>query len=86
MKKKTIFALLQMYINKEPMPKRIKYELMEEGYKYFRWEDYDCFEYVNEGDETCFLSDTPWHHYMDEVEIVDEPRTVPLYPMKKGEE
>lgn len=75
MKYKTIFGLLQMYINKEPMPKRIKYGLMQDGYKYFRWEDFDRFEYVNEGDETCRLSTTPWHHYMDEVEIVDEPKT-----------
>ena len=79
MKTKTIFELLQMYVNREQtghremlMPKRIKYDLMRDGYKYFRWEDYDCFEYVNEGDETYFLSNTPWHHYMDEVEIVEE--------------
>lgn len=72
MKTKTIFELLQMYVNKEQMPKRIKYDLMRDGYKYFRWEDCDCFEYVNEGDETYFLSNTPWHHYMDEVEIVEE--------------
>ena len=72
MKTKTIFELLQMYVNREQMPKRIKYDLMRDGYKYFRWEDCDCFEYVDEGDETYFLSNTPWHHYMDEIEIVEE--------------
>ena len=70
MKPKTIFDLLQMYINKEEMPKRIKYDLMQDGYEYFRWDGEDAEEYVCETDKMCFLN-PPWHHYMDEVEIVD---------------
>ena len=68
---KTIFDLLQMYLNREPMPKRIKYEMMMDGYEYFRWDE-DAEEYINEGDRTCLLRETPWHHYMDEVEIIEE--------------
>lgn len=71
MKTKTIFELIQMYLNKEPMPKRIKYDMMLDGYKYFIWSD-DADEYICETDRTDPLrSEVPWHHLLDEVEIVE---------------
>ena len=71
MKTITIFELIQMYLNKEPMPQRIKYELMVDGYEYFYWDD-DAEEYVNETDRSCTLrTEAPWHHLMDPVEIVE---------------
>lgn len=67
----TIFDLLQMYLEKVPMPKRIKYEMMMDGYEYFRWDD-DAEEYICEGDPSDPLRyEVPWHHMMDEVKIVD---------------
>lgn len=70
METKTIFELIQMYLNKVEMPNRIKYEMMMDGYEYFRWDD-DAEEYICETDKDCLLRETPWHHLMDEVDIVD---------------
>ena len=61
-----IINLMENYLNGDGMPKRIRYPLMQEGYQYFRW---NYSEYVCETDEDCTLS-VPWHHLMDEVEIV----------------
>ena len=70
----TIFELLKMYLDKKPMPQRIRYWLMRDGYEYFRWDD-DAEEYRNEADNTCYLGgSTPWHHMMDEVDIIEEAR------------
>lgn len=65
-----IIQLIRDYLNGEDMPKRIKYEMMMEGYEYFRW-DAENEEYVCETDDKCFLSLVPWHHLMDFVEIVE---------------
>ena len=68
---KTIYELIQMYLNKEPMPRRIKYDMMLDGYKYFVWSD-DADEYICETDRTDPLrSEVPWHHLLDEVEIIE---------------
>lgn len=70
----TIFDLLKMYLDKKPMPQRIRYWLMRNGYEYFRWDD-DAEEYICEGDPTDPLRcEVPWHHMMDEVEIIEEAR------------
>lgn len=65
-----IIQLIRDYLNGEDMPKRIKYEMMMEGYEYFRW-DAESEEYVCETDDKCFLSLVPWHHLRDFVEIVE---------------
>ena len=72
MKTTTIFNLLQMYINREPMPKRVKWWLAQDGYEYFRWDE-DAEEYINEGDPTWLMREIPWHHYTEEgVDIIEE--------------
>lgn len=68
---KTIFELIQSYINNEEMPRRIKYDIMMDGYEYFYWDD-NAEEYRCENDKDCYLSETPWHHLLDEVEIIGE--------------
>lgn len=64
-----IIQLMKDYINGEKMPKRIKYDMMQEGFQYFRW-DAEESEYVCETDEHCFLQ-VPWHHLLDSVEIIE---------------
>jgi len=69
-----IIQLIRDYLNGEDMPKRIRYDMMMDGYQFFRW-DADAEEYVCEADSKCFLSAAvPWHHLRDFVEIV-EPQT-----------
>jgi hypothetical protein len=67
-----IIQLIKDYLNGEDMPKRIRYDMMMDGYEYFRW-DSENEEYVCETDDKCFLSAVvPWHHLRDFVEIVEE--------------
>ena len=65
----TIINLMLAYLVKAPMPERIRYNMMQEGYETFRWDD-EAMEYLCEADERVTLR-VPWHHLEDEVEIVE---------------
>lgn len=66
---KTIFQLIEAHVNGEDMPERVRYPMMEDGFEYFKW-DKDDEEYRCETDRDCYLSQVPWHHLLDDVEII----------------
>ena len=68
-----IIDLMTMFLAGDEMPDRIRYNMVQNGYQNFRWDE-GAMEYLCENDERLCLR-VPWHHLQDEVVILDKEKT-----------